>query len=125
MARTIKPKRSHRTLKPKRSHRTFPVPESNEKPRRTAPIIPHPAKKLIYNRGGMLLNPPKECPWRFISKDGGEWVDLSICLVNCKKNDNCERHQWYSKATAAELTEEWENGGVRFFHFPERKKKRR
>ncbi len=67
--------------------------------------------KLKQAWGGHMINPPKECPYRFIAKDKGEWVDLQWCVNYCK--DICKRKMIWKRMTRGEKKFELEVNRVR------------
>jgi len=61
--------------------------------KRTAKIIP------ITIKGGLLQNPPKDCPWKDM---GGKVVDVTLCEFFCNNTRYCEKYdllQQYLKAS--------------------------
>jgi DNA-directed RNA polymerase subunit RPC12/RpoP len=62
--------------------------------------------------GGHMINPPGECPYRFVDKDGGgHWVDNGNCNITCK--DLCVRYYQFSRMTPDERKDELIENGVK------------
>lgn len=70
--------------------------------------------KPIHNWGGHLLNPPKDCKYRFIDSDKGHWVDFGCCRL-CE--NNCDRYNWFKEASNKERAIDWKMNGVICFNF--------
>lgn len=63
-----------------------------------------------HNRGGHMINPPEECPFRFVQRDKGEWVDLGNCNRTCK--DQCIRFYQWKRMGADERKDELFDNGI-------------
>ena len=101
MKRTLsrQPKRDPKTSKRQLTRRV-----------KSKPSTPH---VRYQNMGGYMINPPDDCPYIKMDKEGLLlWVDLALCTGNYCKSSYCERYVAFSAMSDHERKTELREYGV-------------
>jgi len=67
-----------------------------------------------HPRGGQLIDPPEDCPYKKTYDDGTTWTDLGICQTACKSPKSCKRLWDFKRMDDYEKKQELLRKGVTF-----------